>query len=126
MTYYDKEMEKLEKQQRQLREQQEKGQWDRYNTVEEKVDENDYKDILQSSLEYCPKRGQKWLEYAIEVRVHSKAHQIKSLKTHVECKRQWYTHRSPLGCFMCEDINLISVLTSVIRLMAEISPDNRF
>ncbi len=124
--YFDKEMAKLEKQQKSLREQQEKGQWDRYNTIDQQVDQNDYNHLLNSDLEYAPKRGQSWKEYAVIAQLYARQNAKISIKTHVECKRQWYTHRSPLGCFMCSDINLISVLQRTIALMAEQYPSQQF
>ncbi len=124
--YFDKEMEKLELEQSQLRQQQESDQWDRYNTVDKQIDENDYHHLLNSGLEYSPKKGQSWRDYALIAQEHAKINAKVSIKTHVECKRQWYTHRSPLGCFMCNDTKLISVLQRTIALMASQYPQNRF
>ncbi len=126
MTYYDKEMEKLEKQQRELRLHQEQGEWDRYNTVDVQVDRDNFETFLNSSLEFAPKKGAKWSDYTKEVQVYAKINAKKNIKTHIECKRQWYTHRSPLGCFMCEDTNLISILVHTIEIMSAQFPDQKF
>ncbi len=123
---YDKELEKLELQQNQLRDQQEKGQWDRYNSVDEKVDQDDFRNMINSSLDYVPKQGQTWKEYASNAKIYSQINAKINIKTHIEAKRQWYTHRSPLGCFMCNDTTLISVLVKTLTQMASVYPQNRF
>ncbi len=126
MTYYDKEMAKLEKQQKQLREAQEQGEWDRYNTVDTQVDRNNFENFLNSDIEFSPNKGITWSSYVEVAKEHAKRNAKISIKTHIECKRQWYTHRSPLGCFICADMNFISVLVHTIEIMASQYPDNRF
>ncbi len=114
---------------RQMREleRQEKGFTSQYDNNEKLLDPNDFKTVVNADLDESPKTGQTWAQYSDLLRVHIKIHQKKNFKTHVDGPRKaWYTHRSPMGCFMCEDINLIALLGRVIGLMAIQHPDNRF
>jgi len=125
--YFDKELAKLERQQRELRKRAEQGLLDRYNQPESQFEIRDYKDLVNSRIEFAPKEGQTWETYVSEVRVYAKANAKKNWMTHVDnSKKTWYTHTLPLGCFMCEDTNLISVLVRVIALMASKHPSQRF
>ncbi len=115
---YNKEMEKLERQQKELR--------DNYNTLDAPYNLDDYEAILKADLDFTPKKGQTWKSYAEQIAIYVKINAKKSIKIHItNPKRPWYTHRSG-NCFMCEDMNLIKVFHDTINLMAKTSPDNRF
>ncbi len=121
--YSDKELERLENEQRALRAKQE----DRYNTEDSQYEIEDFKNIVNSSIEFAPKRGGKWKDYATEVKIYAKMNAKKNIDTHVNNPyKVWHTHKLPLGCFMCEDTNLISVLVRVINLMASKYPSTTF
>ncbi len=123
MSYADKELERLEKEQRALRARQE----DRYNTKDSQYEIEDFKNIVNSSIEFAPKGGALWTTYATEVKVYAKMNAKKNIDTHIDNPyKVWYTHKLPLGCFMCEDTNLISVLVRVINLMASKYPSTTF
>ncbi len=124
--YFDKEMEKLEVEQRKLRDIQDER--DRYSTLQDnKFAIQDFKDVVNSKLDYAPKDGVKWLDYVTELKIHAKLAAEKNWKTHVDNPyKVWHTHVLPLGCFMCSDTEMISLLVRVIALMASQYPDNRF
>ncbi len=107
-------------------ERQEKGLINKYSN-EERLDPNDYKNIVRARLKYTPKEGQKWTEYAGGLQIYTDLAAEKNRLTHIDGPRkQWWTHRNPMGCFMCEDTNLISAMLKVIKLMASQHPDNIF
>lgn len=127
MTYYDKEMEKLEKQQRELREIQEAGRWDKYNTTDKMVDENDYKKVLNADLEFTPNKGETWESWFAKAEVYAKMGAKKNIKAHINGpKGAWWTHRNPQGCFPCEDTTLITTLINVMGIMVQQYPKNIF
>ncbi len=127
MTYFDKEMEKLEEEQRKLRELQEKGVWDKYNSVDKMVDENDYKKVVNSDVEFSPSKGESWSSYYAKVQVYVRLGAKKNIKAHINGpKGPWWTHRNPQGCFCCEDLALLQVLQDVLGIMVNQYPDNKF
>jgi len=63
MSYYDHEMEKLEKQQAELRKQQEDNTRDRINTISQPVNRNDYMRIVNADIQLSPKTGEKLKDY---------------------------------------------------------------
>ncbi len=96
-------------------------------TNEEKLDPNDYKQIVNARLNYAPKTGQTWQSYADTLGIYTKLASEKNRLTHIDGPRKaWWTHRNPMGCFCCEDTNLISCLYSVIQLMASQYPENKY
>ncbi len=125
--YFEDEMEKLEKQQRRERELSQNNLRDRYNQPESQFEIQDFKTIVSSRIEFAPKEGGLWSSYGDEIKIYAKMNAKKNWDTHVDNPyKVWHTHVLPLGCFMCEDTNLISVLVRVIGLMASQYPDNRF
>ncbi len=96
-------------------------------TNDEKMDMNDYKNVVNARLDYAPEKGETWSHYSDRLKIYTKLAANKNFKTHIDGPRKaWYTHRSPMGCFMCEDTNLISLLERVVGLMALQYPNNRF
>ncbi len=118
--YYDKEMERLERMQRDLH--------DRYNEEQLVVDKHDYQRVVQSTLKWSPNTGEAWMQYVERMKIHKDISQEKNWKTHVaNGKKVWYTHKAiGVDCFMCEDITFISTLIQVIELMANQYPKNIF
>lgn len=116
---YLKQLRELERQESHL-----KSQY----TDDEKLDSADfYHTVVKSQLDESPEKGMTWSQYADKVKVYSKIHSTKNYNTHIDGPRKaWYTHRSPSGCFMCENINFINLMARVIGLMALQHPDNRF
>ncbi len=115
---YLRQMRELERQEEHL-----KSQY----TDAEKMDVNDYKKVINSTVEYSPNKGESWMEYAKRVMIYAHINAEKNRLTHIDGPRKaWYTHRNPMGCFMCQDTNLISMLVRVLGEMSAVSPDNRF
>ncbi len=93
----------------------------------EKIDVNDYKKVVNANVTYAPHKGETWRQYAERVMIYCDLSAKKNRLTHIDGPRKaWYTHRNPMGCFMCEDTNLISLMRRVIAEMATLYPDNRF
>ncbi len=123
---YQTNMERLEKQQREMREALDQAKLDQYNSTQSPYNVTDYKNITEAQIEYAPQKGQTWLEYYLEIKVHAKNNAKKNIKVHVNGKSgAWHTH-STGDCFMCEDSNLISVLVRVIGHIANKNPQKSF
>ncbi len=109
-----------------LLERQEQGLTEKY-TNEPRLDPNDYHNVVRSRLEYAPKTGQTWKQYADTLGIYTKLASEKNRLTHIDGPRkQWWTHRNPMGCFMCEDTNLISLMLKVIIAMAAEHPESKW
>jgi len=119
MDETQKYLERLERQQKYLR--------DQYNTLDNPFDENDYKSVLHADLEFSPKPRMQWKTYAENFKIYAQANAKKNIQTHINGpKGAWYTHRNPAGCFACEDTNLISVASNVLSLNADLYPTNLY
>ncbi len=111
---YLEEMRKLEHQEQHLTSQ---------YTDEEKLDSNDYRSIVNAPSICTPEKGERITHYADRLQIYCKIAAEKNYKTHIDGPRKaWYTHRNPMGCFMCEDTNLISVMRRVVGLLAIENP----
>lgn len=102
---------------------------DRYNTNEVREEETLYHKILNADLRIAPKKGQTYEAYLIELKIHIENARRKNYQVHVIKGirgRPWYTHTRGDGCFMCEDINLISVMYQTMALMAQKNPKKIF
>ncbi len=96
-------------------------------TDEEKMDKNDYSNLVNSKHVCTPEKGETWSHYSDRVSIYAKIQADKNRLTHIDGPRKsWYTHRSSMGCFMCEDTNLIAVLRRVVGIMSIQYPENRF
>ncbi len=115
--YFQKELEKIERQQRNLH--------DQYNSEENQRDLGLYAKDTFTNHDYSPHPNQTLASYLIELGIYVKTAQKKAEKMHITCKGgAWYTHRSPLGCFMCEDTQLIYHLYGFIQYLAAKLPSN--
>ncbi len=119
-SFYDKEMARLEREQEKLR--------DNYNSENVGYDEYEYNKIINSSLPYAPKHHQKIIDWLNELIIYQKIAATKNMKTHIypPTGKTWHTHKHPLGCFMCEDMQFINVLTSVIKSLSKAHPEYLF
>jgi len=119
-------LEKLEEEQRALHTEQNLKNQDQYNSLDPMYNYHDYKNIINTSLEYAPSEGGNWLDYYKEIQIHAKLQAKTNRNTHIFGKSgHWHTHIMP-RCFMCEDNNMISMLVKVIGLMANQYPKNIF
>ncbi len=126
MSYYDKEMEKLEKQQADLRKQQEDNTRDRINTISQQSDKHDYMRIVNADLQLAPKTGEKLKDYCKKLKIFQDISYVKNWETHVDNGRKtWYTHKRP-SCFMCEDQQFISVIIQALQVIAKQNSSIKF
>ncbi len=96
-------------------------------TDEERLDSNDYRKIVNAHAICTPDTNELWTHYADRLQIYCKIGSDKNRLTHIDGPRKaWYTHRNPMGCFMCEDTNLIAVMRRVIGLMAIKYPKEKF
>ncbi len=115
---YLRQMRKLERQEKDLTSQ--------YTDLE-KIDSNDYKSVINSNISYAPHKGETWENFALRIEIFADLNAETSRKTHIDGPRKaWYTHRNPMGCFICSDMNLISLMKRVIKEMSNQYPQNRF
>ncbi len=115
---YLRQMRKLERQEADLTSQ---------YTNELTITPDDYKKVINANITYAPHKGETWSNFAVRIKIYAGLASEKSRKTHIDGPRKaWYTHRSSLGCFMCEDMNLISLMSRVIDEMASKSPNNTY
>ncbi len=117
--YYDKELEKLEKMQKELH--------DRYNSEPVEADPDNYRKIVNAKTKLAPISGEKWAEYVVRIKIYQKIGFDLNWATHVDNPyKVWHTHKNPAGCFMCSDQVMIGVLIQVLECMAENHPDSKF
>ncbi len=101
-------------------------QEDKHNSLENipNIDPNDYLRIVRSNSRYAPQHHMKTLEqYISQAKMMQKFGYETSQRTHIDGVKQWYTHRDPRGCFMCDDQQFISVLVSLLEYIATIHPN---
>ncbi len=104
-----------------------RGLHDRYNSLDNPIDEDDYKNVVKSTLDYSPSENDTYTGYYEKLKIFVKLCSQRNIKTHIAGpKGAWYTHRNPQGCFACEDMNLMSVMCDIIGLMASRTPDTLF
>ncbi len=110
-------LERQERQQKYLR--------DQYNEVEKYDAMEDYQRIIQqSTADYAIRKQEKIIDYIQRLQIHVEFNAKKNIKTHIQApKGCWYTHKSPLGCFMCDDMNMIHYMLNLIKTMAKYQPE---
>ncbi len=116
---YNREMEKLERQQRNLR--------DKYSTLEQSINQEDYNRILkgQTDLKYSSRPKEPLKQFITRIKMYAEEAQQKNFKIHViigSHGRPWYQHKNPMGCFCCEDINMISYLIATLDKLDHQTP----
>ncbi len=118
-TYFQREARRIESLRAHIR--------DNYNTLDEQSSEHDYKRVVNSNNDYSPHNNETYLQFHARVSIYARLSRDKNTKTHItNGKKVWYTHRNPMGCFMCEDSNLIQLLVDVIGYIASETPDKSF
>jgi len=110
--YYEDEVRKLELQRKNLK--------DQYNTLDENQDLGNTDSYIPTpSLAYSPSKDETLESYFKKLKIYRKINYEKNTKAHINTpKGAWYTHRSPLGCFMCEDQQMINIMLEVIRILS--------
>ncbi len=102
----------------------EKSLRDQHNTLVETEALEDYQRIIQqSTLDYALRKQETLQEYLYRIEIHVEINAQKNIKSHISApKGCWYTHKSPLGCFMCDDMNMIHYLLNLLRSLAKHQP----
>ena len=117
--YYKKEMDKL---QRSI-----DGINDKYNTLDDPKDLSLYNRYVQADLDYAPIEGELLKEYLPRLKVHLDFQRRKNLVAHRDGpKGPWYSHRHPLGCFMCYDLQQKDYLYNILQYVGAKYPDFKF
>ncbi len=114
-TLFSKEMERLERQQNNLR--------DQWNTESKNQDENEYKRIINSNntLNYAIRKAETLEKYLIRIEDHVAIANKTNWKVHViigSKGKPWYTHKNPNGCFMCDDTNMLNYFINLFKAIA--------
>ncbi len=116
---YLKELRQLELQEKDLR--------DRYSTLDKPVDKANYKRIVNAQIKIAPITGEKLKDYVMRLKIYQEIAKDKNYNTHVDNPYKiWRTHKIPLGCFMCEDIQFIGVTIQVLELLSISYPNHKF
>lgn len=118
--FYDREMEKLERQQKGLR--------DNYNQEIQEFDEHQYIRQLRvaQNQEYAYQSGESLERFLLKLEVHAETIMGNNIRLHMKGpKGPWYSHRRPDGCFMCKDVELIGYLMNIIRYFVQQNPKSK-
>jgi membrane-bound lytic murein transglycosylase MltF len=116
-------MERLERQQKEMH--------DQYNQENQEFKEEEYVRKLRqgSMLKYGMSQGESLSKYYPRLRAHVDISAEKNIRTHVKNNGRgcWFTHKDKfgVGCFMCEDLNLIHYLASIVGYMARKYPEEK-
>ncbi len=110
-------LERQERQQKQLR--------DQYNETTKYDALEDYQRVIQqSNLDYAIRQSETLENYLARLEIHVDFNYKKNVKTHIQApKGCWYTHKSPLGCFMCDDQNMIHYMLNLLKTISKYQPD---
>ncbi len=120
-------LEKLEIEQKELRERANAEWRDRWSTVEGTSQKHFYKKIVNAKIKIAPTSNEKLTDYIQRLEIYQTISHDKNWETHVDNgKRTWHTHSLPLGCFMCEDQQFISVAISILHILSDAYPDYVF
>ncbi len=99
--------------------------WDQYSTDESSLDLGKYQNIVKdNTIDYSVRKREKLIDWLQRIEIYVKLGADLNAKSHITPpKGAWYTHRSPMGCFMCKDQDMIHYLLNVIRLLTHNHPD---
>ncbi len=119
-------LEKEEVEQRRLHSLEQVRLRDQHNTLDPMLNYQDYKHVVNTSLDLSPRSSDTWLDYYTEAKIKAAISAKKNRNSHIFGPHgHWHTHIMP-DCFMCEDNITISTLVRVIGLMAHHYPKNVF
>ncbi len=104
-----------------------KGLHDQYNSLDNPIDKYDVDKLIRNDHQYSPTCGQTWESYLGDLKIYAKFCYETNVRTHVNGpKGAWYTHRNPMGCFACEDLNLIYSIINAMEIMVKQYPKTLF
>jgi len=120
-TFFNKEMERIEKQQKDLH----------TNYTNENMEFNEYEYVRKlrngAMLRYGLSSGETMAKYYPRLRSYVDIGAEKNIRAHVKNNGRgcWFTHEDKfgVGCFMCEDLNLLHYLCSIIGYFSQKYPD---
>lgn len=118
--FYKSEMQRIEREQRNLS--------DQYNSEQKEFDANEYVRRLRAgrNLEYGISIGEKLENYYVRLQCNVDLAAKKNIQAHVHNNGRgaWFTHKDKfgVGCFMCEDMNMVHYLMSFIGYYAHKYP----
>ncbi len=117
--YYEDELRKISNIRNGLR--------DQYNSLESNKSIDDIEQSVHKDLDYAPSPKQTWKSYVTVLEIYKKLVEKHNIQAHINGpKGSWFTHRNPPTCWMCADLNLISVMFDAIAFMASKHPNNTF
>ncbi len=117
--YADKELRRYEAELRDLK--------DRYNTNDKQIDKSNYKKIVNADIALAPSSEESLKQYVERIRIYQKIASDKNWNTHVDNPyKTWHVHKNPMGCFICQDSQFISVLVQVLEYLDRTIPDQQF
>ncbi len=112
--YYQKELEKIEREQNNLR--------NKYYSDENQIELEKYTRIVSGNTRFNL-TGKTPSQALTELEIFARMATEKNHKTHVtNGKRPWHTHTNKMGCFMCEDLEFIYFLKSLVYVICQYLP----
>ncbi len=100
---------------------------DRYNTIDENEDPQNYQRIVNSKIKLAPSDAESLETYLTRIKIYQNIARETNWNTHVDNPyKTWHTHKNPMGCFMCQDTQFIQVLIQVLQLINDQHPSIHF
>ncbi len=101
--------------------------YDKYKKDNLETNPNLYQKIIHSESDYAPQQHMEIQEYIYIIKAQRKIRYTKNYNTHIDTpKGCWYTHKRPDGCFMCDDMQMITVLCQALEFLAKKYPKLTF
>ncbi len=100
---------------------------DRYNTLEPNTPQYQFARIVNAKINLAPTDKESLKQYLFRIKIYQKIASDKEWATHVDNPyKTWHCHKNPMGCFICQQTQFISVLVQVIEYLDTTSPDQSF
>ncbi len=93
---------------------------DKYNSNEEiHFDSNNYHRIVHSSHNYAPKENELISSYIPKINLDYDFALKRANQKHIDGpKGPWYAHRDPMGCIICDPLEMCQILISVLKYLS--------
>jgi len=100
---------------------------DRYSSLENNIPQYQFAHIINAKIELAPTDKESLKQYLFRIKIYQKIAADKEWATHVDNPyKTWHCHKNPMGCFICQQTQFISVLVQVLDFLDSISPDLSF
>ncbi len=100
---------------------------DRYSSLEANKPTYAFAHIINAKIELAPTDKESLKQYLFRIKIYQKIAADKEWATHVDNPyKTWHCHKNPMGCFICQQTQFISVLVQVLDFLDQISPDLSF